>query len=221
MHVQSIPIVYLRSTSAKTRFPGGAVNGIAQTADGYLWIGTDRGLIRFDGFSFKPVSFASIATASNVPILQLLTDAGGKLWVRPQGADLAHQKDGKFESVGYGLPAITALSKDNHRGVLVSDIEQGTFRFKADGVQKLGPSLPPVISMVETADGKVWLGTLGDGLFFLTGGRATQVNAGLPDRKINCLLAIGSDELWVGTDTGLYRGKRQRLSSDRIAVVPR
>src|SRR5712672_153207 len=59
--------------------------------------------------------------------------------------------------------------------------------------------------MAETADGKVWLGTLGDGLFFLTGGRATNVNAGLPDRKINSLLPIG-DELWVGTDTGLYRG---------------
>ena len=72
-------------------------------------------------------------------------------------------------------------------------------------VQKLGPSSPPVISMAETADGKVWLGTLGDGLFSLTGGRATNVNAGLPDRKINSLLPIG-EELWVGTDTGLYRG---------------
>ena len=189
-----------------SRFPGGAVNGIAQTADGYLWIGTDRGLIRFDGFNFRPVSFASSATASNVPILQLLTDAAGKLWIRPQGGDLVRQKDGKFESVRYGQGAITAVSKDNHDGVLVSDIEQGTFHFMADHVQKLGPSSPPVISMAETADGKVWLGTLGDGLFFLTGGRATQVDAGLPDRKINCLLAIGSDELWVGTGTGLYRG---------------
>ena len=201
-----LPSQYVREQwTTETRFPGGAVNGIAQTADGYLWIGTDRGLLRFDGFNFRPVSFASIATASNVPILQLLTDAGGKLWIRPQGADLVRQKDGKFESVRYGPDAITALSKDNHDGVLVSDIEQGTFRFTADDVQKLGPSSPPVISMAETADGKVWLGTLGDGLFFLTGGRATNVNAGLPDRKINCLLPIG-EELWVGTDTGLYHG---------------
>ena len=185
-----LPSQYVREQwTTETRFPGGAVNGIAQTADGYLWIGTDRGLIRFDGFNFRPVSFTSIATASNVPILQLLTDAGGKLWIRPQGADLVRQKDGKFESVRYGLPAITALSKDNHGGVLVSDIEQGTFRFMADDVQKLGPSSPPVISMAETADGKIWLGTLGDGLFFLTGGRATNVNAGLPDRKINCSAA--------------------------------
>ncbi len=200
-----LPSQYVREQwTTEPRFPGGVVNGIAQTADGYLWIGTDRGLIRFDGFNFKPVSLTSIAIASNVSILQLLTDAGGKLWIR-LGADLVSQKDGKFESVRYDHGAITALSKDNHGGVLVSDIEQGTYRFTADDVQKLGPSSPPVISMAETADGKVWLGTLGDGLFFLTGGRATNVNAGLPDRKINSLLPIG-EELWVGTDTGLYRG---------------
>jgi PAS domain S-box-containing protein len=202
-----LPSQYVREQWTETRFPGGAVNGIAQTADGYLWIGTDRGLIRFDGFNFRPVSFPFIATASNVPILQLLTDVGGELWIRPQGADLVRQKDGKFESVRHGHDAITALSKDNHGGVLVSSIDQGTFRYMADDVQKLGPSSPPVISMTETAEGKIWTGTLGDGLFVLTGGRATQVNAGLPDRKINCLLAVGSDEVWVGTGTGLYRGK--------------
>jgi signal transduction histidine kinase len=201
-----LPSQYVREQwTTETRFPGGTVNGIAQTADGYLWIGTDRGLIRFDGFNFRPVSFSS-TTASGVPILQLLTDAGGKLWVRPQGADLVRQKDGKFESVRFGPDAITALSKDNHDGLLVSDLGQGTLRFMEDHVQKLGPASPPVISLAETADGKIWMGTLGDGLFFLRAGRATQVNAGLPDRKINCLLAIGSDELWVGTDTGLYRG---------------
>jgi PAS domain S-box-containing protein len=201
-----LPSQYVREQwTTETRFPGGAVNGIAQTADGYLWIGTDRGLIRFDGFNFSPVSFAAAATASNVPILQLLTDAGGKLWIRPQGGYLARQKDDKFESVSYGQGAITTLSKDNHGRVLVSDLEQGTYRFTADSVQKLGPSSPPVISMAETADGKVWLGTLGDGLFFLTGGRAAKVGAGLPDRKINCLLPIG-EELWAGTGTGLYHG---------------
>ena len=202
-----LPSQYVREQwTTETRFPGGGVNGITQTSDGYLWIGTDRGLIRFDGFNFRPVSLTSIAIASNVSILQLLTDSGGRLWVRPQGVDLVRQKDGKFESVRYGPVAITALSKDNHDGVLVSDIEQGTFRFVADSVQKLGPASPPVISLAETADGKIWLGTLGEGLFFLAGGRASQVNAGLPDRKINCLLAIGSGELWVGTDRGLYRG---------------
>jgi signal transduction histidine kinase/ligand-binding sensor domain-containing protein len=201
-----LPSQYVREEwTTETRFPGGAVNGIAQTGDGYLWIGTDRGLIRFDGFDFKPISFTSITNAPIVSMLQLLTDARGTLWIRPEGAYLVRQKDDKFESARYGLDAITAISKDNNDGVLVSNIGQGTFRLRADTVQKLGPSSPPVISMAETAAGKIWLGTLGDGLFVLTGGRVTQVNAGLPDRKINCLLPIG-EGLWVGTDTGLYHG---------------
>jgi PAS domain S-box-containing protein len=206
--------------TAQSRFPGGAVNGIAQTADGYLWIGTDRGLIRFEGFTFRPVSFSSNASDSNVPILQLLRDADGELWIRPQGAYLVRQKNRTFESVRYGLPAITALSQDNRGGVLVSDIEQGTFRFTGASAQKLGPSLPPVISMAETADGKVWLGTLGNGLFFLAGGQATNVKAGLLDRKINCLLPSGSDELWVGTDGGLYRGNENGFRRVELPSFP-
>ncbi len=204
-----LPSQYVREQwTTETGFPGGAVDGIAQTANGYLWIGTDRGLIRFDGFDFRPVSFTSIDAASNVPILQLLSDARGKLWIRAQGTDLVRQKDDEFESVRYGLDAITAVSKDNNDGLLVSSIGQGTFRFMAGDIRKLAPFVfgsAPVVSMAETAEGKIWLGTLGTGLFFLTGERATKVSAGLPDRKINCMVAIG-EELWVGTDTGLYHG---------------
>src|SRR6185436_6235243 len=201
-----LPSQYVREQwTTESRFPGGAVNGITQTADGYLWIGTDTGLIRFDGLNFRPVSFTSITNALNIAILQLLTDARGTLWIRPEGAYLVRQKDGGFESVRYGLYAITAMSKDNHDGILVSDIEKGTFRFSGDDVQKLGPSSPPVVSLAETAEVKIWIGTLGDGLFLLTGARLTKVSAGLSDRKINCLLPIG-EELWVGTDTGLYHG---------------
>ena len=203
-----------------SRFPGGAVNGIAQTADGYLWIGTDRGLLRFDGFNFRPVSFTSIAAASGVPILQLLVDAAGKLWVHPQGADVLRQLDGKFENVTYGAVThgtealtsqITAVSKDSGGGILLSDIVNGTFRFKGDEARKLAaptvlPGSSPVISMAETAEGKIWMGTLGAGLFLLADGRADKIDAGLPDRKINCLLPISNDELWVGTDYGLYHG---------------
>jgi signal transduction histidine kinase/ligand-binding sensor domain-containing protein len=214
----------------ESRFPGGAVNGIAQTADGYLWIGTDRGLIRFDGFNFRSVSLTSITTAPNVSMLQLLTDARGTLWIRPEGAYLVRQKDGKFGSVGYGLPSITAMATDNNGAVLVSSIGQGTFRLRTDDVRELAPfvsgSAPAqslgiipaiVISIAETADRKIWLGTLGTGLFSLADGQGTKVSGGLPDRKINCLLPIG-EELWVGTDTGLYHGNGN--SFRRVELPP-
>jgi signal transduction histidine kinase/ligand-binding sensor domain-containing protein len=201
--------------SVGSTFPGGAVNAIAQTADGYLWIGTDKGLWRFDGFTFSSVSFTPVPSASNIPILQLLTDANGQLWIRPQGADVVRQENGQFESVRYGAQAmtsqITALARDSNGRMLVSDIANGTFRFQGGKVEKLATpavlpgAMPPIISMAEGTDGKVWMGTLGAGLFFLADGRATNVNAGLPDRKINCLLPISNDELWVGTDASLFR----------------
>ncbi len=34
-------------------FPGGPVHAIAQTTDGYLWLGTEKGLVRFDGVAFR------------------------------------------------------------------------------------------------------------------------------------------------------------------------
>jgi PAS domain S-box-containing protein len=211
-----LPSQYVREEWIRaSRFPGGAVNTIGQTADGYLWIGTEKGLIRFDGVNYKFVSFTSDTTASKVPILQLLVDAAGKLWLRPQGTDVVRQLDGKFENVTYGAEAlnsqITAVSKDSNGGVLLSDIVHGTFRFKGNEIQRLAaptilPGSSPVISMAETAEGKIWMGTLGAGLFLFADGRARKIDAGLPDRTINYLLPISNQELWVGTDHGLYHG---------------
>ena len=222
-----LPSQYVREQwGTGSRFPGGAVNTIGQTADGYLWVGTDKGLLRFDGFTFKFVSFTSDTTASKVPILQLLMDAAGKLWLRPQGTDVLRQLDGKFENITYGAEAltsqITAVSKDSNGGVLLSDIAHGTFRFKGDEIQRLAaptvlPGSSPVISMAETAEGKIWMGTLGAGLFLFADGRAGKIDAGLPDRKINCLLPISNEEVWVGTDHGLYHGNDKGL---RRAELP-
>lgn len=205
---------YVReSWNTESRIPGGAVNAIGQTNDGYLWLGTDKGLFRFDGFNLVQVSFSSIVDASKVPILGLVMDANGDLWVRVQGSDVLRQRNGKFETVTYGAgplsSQVTAVSKDRNGAVLVSDVIEGTFRFVGEKAQNVAtpnmlPGSSPVISIAETSEGTIWLGTLGAGLFLMADGRAAAVNAGLPDRKINCLLPVSNEDLWVGTDNGLY-----------------
>ena len=214
---------YVRENwNTEAKFPGGAVNAIAQTHDGYLWIGTDRGLFRFDGFTFVQVSFSSLVGASTVPILGLLTDASGALWIRVQGLDVLRQKDGKFETVAYGTGPlsshVTAISKDRNGGVLVSDVIKGTFRFEGENTQRVAtpqmlPGSSPVISIAETPEGRIWLGTLGASLFLLqnnaNASAATAGNAAFPERKINCLLPISNHDLLVGTDNGLYHRNDQ------------
>ncbi len=211
------------------KFPGGAVNAIAQTPDGYLWIGTDKGLFRFDGFNFEQVSFPSATGASNVPILGLLTDASGALWVRVQGSDVLRQENGRFETVAYGTGPmsshVTALSKDRNGVVLLSDVIKGTFRFVAGDPQRVAtpqmlPGSSPVISIAETSEGKMWLGTLGVGLFLLADDHATEVNATFPERKINCLLPIDKDDLLVGTDHGLYHWNDRDYRREALPASP-
>src|SRR6266496_236470 len=204
----------------------GAVHAIAQTPDGYLWIGTDKGLVRFDGFNFSPVVPES-SVHQNDPILGLITDSDGVLWVRMQAAGVLRYSHGKFESVasvpGATLPLVTAMSLENAGGVLLADLRSGTIRLQAGKFEELAPArvLPGAavtMSMAEMPNGKIWQGTLGAGLFYLVDGKATRVSAGLAEKKINCVLPVGDKELWVGTDHGLFRWNGSVFS--RVALPP-
>ncbi len=154
-----VPSQYVRQQwVVGSTFPGGAINAIAQTADGYLWIGTDKGLVRFDGFTFSLVSLRPSAPPSNTPILQLLTDPDGQLWIRPEGADVVRLNNGQFESVRYGnrvqTSQITAMSKDNNGRIVVSDIAKGTFRFRGGEVEQLAQ--PAVLSGLACRRSSRW-----------------------------------------------------------------
>lgn len=195
-------------------FPGGPVHAISQTPDGYLWIGTDTGLIRFDGFSFRVVPLSPLIPNPNTPVLGLTTDGEGNLLIRLQGAGVLRLRNGKFEiftaGVASGTSQVTAMWRDEKGRVLLSDLVAGTLRFHNEKVEQLAkpellPGSAPVISLGSTPDGKVWLGTLNSGVFALAQGQAVTAAKGLPYTKINCLLPIGASEIWVGTDGGVFR----------------
>src|SRR5215469_17442006 len=62
-------------------FPNETVSSIAQTPDGYLWIGTDKGLIRFDGLKFQKFQQASPESFSIGAVQSLISDGQGNLWI--------------------------------------------------------------------------------------------------------------------------------------------
>ncbi len=210
MQVRWILIVYLRSMSANSGPPKTGFPAVRLTAS--LKPGTDTsGLEPTEACYVSTVSISSLSLLLPSPPLRtfrycsclpMLAEHCGSAHRAPISCTKRMASLRVSDTVKTQSPPCQKITMAR---VLVSSIDQGTFRYKSDGIQRLGPSSPPVIS-AEATDGKIWLGTLGDGLFVLKGGQPTQVNSGLPDRKINCLLAVGSDELWVGTGTGLYRG---------------
>jgi signal transduction histidine kinase/streptogramin lyase len=86
----------------------GAPNAIAQTTDGYLWIGTQSGLVRFDGVRFVP--WVPLDGKGLNSIFSLLAARDGSLWIG-KGTNLAHLRDG----------AVTNF--EDHRGRINSIVE--------------------------------------------------------------------------------------------------
>src|SRR6266404_3090982 len=204
---------YIRDEwGAEQGFPGGPFYAIAQTPDGYLWIGAEKGLVRFDGFRFHLFERSGSTTFPAGPVLALAVDGDGLLWVRFRGPRLLRYHDGKFQEVLSDLKAaeteVTAMCAGRNGDILFSGLLNGTVRYSKGRFVTLVSltELPKlVISVAETSDGRVWLGTRDAGLYYLHGGRVYGVTTGLPDRKINSLLATDNRELWIGTDNGVVR----------------
>src|SRR6266581_6168827 len=111
----------------------GAVHAIAQTPDGYLWIGTEKGLVRFDGLNFSLLQPSDSGIFPAGPILSLAVDGEGNLWVRPRGPRLLRYRDGKFSDVLADLKLreseITAMCIGENGEILFSGLVNGTMRY--------------------------------------------------------------------------------------------
>jgi ligand-binding sensor domain-containing protein/signal transduction histidine kinase len=206
-------------------FPRGPVYAITQTNDGYLWIGVEAGLLRFDGWKFELMHDPSGAfVLSNV--LGLAADKDGSLWLSLRDRSLIHYRNGAFEdafSRAEPPDSITAMSVSRHGELLAAKMQFGAFTYRA-GIFKLlagaiGVPRSPIISVAQTGDDSIWLGTRGTGLFRLKGGITSPITQNLPDPKINCLLPDGVSDLWIGTDNGLIRWSGEKLTDQGIPAA--
>ena len=198
-------------------FPSGPVYAITQTPDGYLWIGTEAGLLRFDGWNFNLAS-ANVPLFQSSSVIGLLPDAHSNLWIRLLGPRLLVYRNGRYEdpTANQRYSNVTAMSLTNRGSMLAAvgdygaSVErQGRFETLTDWK---GLPRSPVIAMAQTTNGDIWMGTRDAGLFRTAGGRFVPVTTGLPDPKINCLLAGPGNELFVGTDSGVVRWDGRELT---------
>lgn len=196
---------------AERGFVGGTIYAICQSEDGYLWIGTDQGLVRFDGFGFTLVERPMSGLPATGPVRGLVPDKQGNMWIRLDGPRLLVYRDGRFADAfatfGLDEEVITALSPDNHGGIVLSGIGSRSFRFRNGKFETIADAQDApgtVLSMAETLDGTVWMGTRDDGLFRISRGKIYKEPGGLIDAKINVLLATDDGGLWIGTDSGLF-----------------
>jgi len=203
---------YVHQTWGKEQgLPGETIYAISRSSDGYLWIGTDRGLVRFDGYTFDLIQQPIPDLPPIGGVHGLVSDAQGVLWILADGSHLFVYRNGRFEDAfaAFNIPRMTfsAMSLDRSGRVLLSGLagalllrwENGKFNAIA-GAQTVPAA---VTSIVEARDGRIWMGTEYAGLFVVEQGRVSKAARSLGDTKINALLDAHNGGVWVGTDHGI------------------
>ncbi|HEY8903140.1 MAG TPA: two-component regulator propeller domain-containing protein, partial [Chthoniobacterales bacterium] len=150
------------------------IKDITQTPDGYLWIATYNGLVRFDGAQFTTIPESSGLDPISTSIL--LTAKDGMLWVGFGHGGLARLCKGRFEVV---VPStsdpnrwIQSLAEDGKGGIWAAFFHGDAIRWQPAGLQSF--TLPAgersyVSNLYSAIDGSLWFSTSEDFGFFENG----------------------------------------------------
>ncbi len=172
-----------------------SVTTMAQDRSGWVWLGTQSGLGRWDGQRLRLYT-ADLMRTGVLPdsyVLALHVDADGTLWVGTSSGGLARY-DAAGDRFSSPLAAGQALSRDSVHALL------------AEGSGRLWIGTGAGLDLLDTATGRLQPHAQGAALL------------GLPGRAVHALLRSGDGSLWVGTDQGLYRQAQAGAHFEPVAL---
>lgn len=195
--------------------PQSTVTSIAQTPDGYLWIGTlNGGLARFDGMQFVNFHPGNTPELKSFEVHQLAVDAAGTLWIGLVEGDVLSYRDGKFrfELRSADTPASWlrgVVWRQNDEVLLSSafgwlfhgELDRETNRWATVAVPDSNNNSVPGVDR----DGVIWYCTADGWLGQVRGTNVTVLAnpPGLRGGRVNTLISDAQGRIWVGTDKEL------------------
>jgi signal transduction histidine kinase/ligand-binding sensor domain-containing protein len=222
---QVVPLVSLDPELQLTQYPRDAwlvqdglpqnsIDAILRSSDGYLWIGTQEGLARYDGRRFKLFEQSVTDGLNSNQISSLLEDRSGNIWIGTNGGGLSVLHDREFEVYdwqdGLSSNAVSTLYEDRKGYLWVGTTGGGLNRF--DGQTFITftteDGLPgnTILTLMEDAAGVLWVATqaglsrFSEGTFTLADSRSE-----LPGEHVRAMHSAEDGSLWLGTDQGLVR----------------
>jgi signal transduction histidine kinase/ligand-binding sensor domain-containing protein len=190
--------------------PQSSAEALLQGRDGWLWIGTQEGVARFDGLSFALLDRRAVPELKHNRILALQEDPSGTLWIGTEGGGATSWK-GRYRTWGKadGLEDLRVRSfAAPPGGSLWAATDGGIFRLVGGRFVPIAmPGVPrrePVRRLADGKGGGAWAAT-SRGLFRLEGAGASLVPGTAFPGGILSVTEDGSGNLWLGTQSSVIR----------------
>ena len=201
----------VESWTSENGLPDSSVTAVAQTSDGYLWVGTYNGLARFDGVRFVTFDPGNTPTLAHARVRRLSLDGRGGLWISTYDGSLTKYEDGVFT-----LERRYTRASEGEVDLVTSSATEAVFLTSRGEVLRKRLSAAPGAGWTELpppargigaqccADGRgtLWYRDGDRHLWRLAGSgfEAVPAAAGLGQQNVNCLTTDARGRLWVGTD---------------------
>ncbi len=215
-----------RVWQAPDGLPEQTVQAFAQTPDGYLWIGTTGGLVRFDGAHFTVFDRQNTPALHENSVFCLMVARDGALWIGTEGGGLARYAHGQFRSWttrdGLSNDFVRKIVEDAS-GTVWAGTDNGLLRLKGDRFVRVDgtadiPGLAVHGLYIDRA-GRLWAG--GSKLLCIDNGRAKEymLPGEASQNRVKSILQTADGSIWVGTVSGLHRMLPGRTNFDRITGI--
>lgn len=162
----------IRVWNTDNGLPQNSVNDVLQTRDGFLWLATYAGLVRYDGMTFFTISPDNNPVIGDRSIQSLHESPDGTLWIGTQGRGLVRRTPNnqwkRYERAeGLGGNFIMGIAEDRENRIWVSTANNGVFRM--EGERFIAVPLPvPALNMTSlrrAPNGDLWMGSSRNGAF--------------------------------------------------------
>jgi len=208
--------------------PNHAIDWMARSPDGYLWLGTEEGLVRFDGVRFTPIdkrNTPAFARANLYPTVPLHVDRHGVLWIATTGG-LVRYKDGEFTRAASGSSQanekLVSQMVEDRRGGLWAWTEDLDALYAVRDGRFVTPDpqsgLPAAVAAVAAdSGGDLWIATVDRALLRMHNAKSVPVlPRGAMPVGVTHLYVARDGVVWVGTQRGFGRLKLGRFEFHRL-----
>ena len=190
--------------------PTGEANTVIQTSDGYVWIGSYGGLIRYDGTTFR--NYSEEGSVKSSSIRMLFEDSMGRLWIGTNDMGVYLYENGKFTLLANdnanAYLSVRSFAEGND-GTVYAGTTSGLAKISENGIEAVeAVSGSTVYSIACDENGVVWT-CLDNGVGRLLKGDQviyTFESEKFIDESLYCAGADSDGGLWLGTDNSvLYK----------------